>query len=87
LSDCVGRTIEHTDYQITQLPDYPIEMNVVVRCPKCDAGLPVSAREAPAAIKCGRCASQIPLEFSDAVRADTAVDACPVCRGGDFYTR
>ncbi len=62
-------------------------MEIVARCPKCDAGLPVSAGEAPAAIKCGRCGTEIPLSFSGAVRADTAVDVCPVCGGGDFYKR
>jgi len=25
--------------------------------------------------------------FSEAMRADRAVDACPVCRGADFYIR
>src|SRR5687767_3911681 len=62
-------------------------MQIVVKCPKCDAGLPVSAAEAPAAIKCGRCGTEIPLAFSDAVRADRAADICPVCSGGDFYRR
>jgi DNA-directed RNA polymerase subunit RPC12/RpoP len=62
-------------------------MEVVVRCPKCDAGLPVSAAEAPAGIKCGRCGREIPLSFSDAVRADRTVDRCPVCSGADFYIR
>jgi len=62
-------------------------MQILARCPKCDAGLPVIAAEAPAAIKCGRCGTEIPLETSPAVRADTAVDSCPVCRGADFYLR
>src|SRR5436189_6466887 len=62
-------------------------MQVLARCPKCDAGLPVAAAEAPSTIKCGRCGSEIPLPISDAVRADRAVDACPVCRGADFYVR
>lgn len=62
-------------------------MNVVVKCPKCDAGLPVAAAEAPSAIKCGRCGREIPLHTSDAVRTDRAVDSCPVCHGGDFYIR
>ena len=62
-------------------------MNVVVRCPKCDAGLPVSAREAPAAIACGRCGRAIPLSFSQALRDDTHADACPVCAGREFYIR
>ena len=29
----------------------------------------------------------MPLAFSDALRADRAVDCCPVCAGADFYTR
>ena len=49
--------------------------------------MPVLAADAPAAIKCGRCGTEIPLETSPAVRADTAVDSCPVCRGTDFYLR
>ena len=62
-------------------------MEVLAKCPKCDAGLPVRAADPPAAIKCGRCGRDIPLAFSDAVRADAAVDRCPVCGGGDFYIR
>ena len=62
-------------------------MRLIAKCPKCDAGLPVSAGDAPPAIKCGRCGTNVPLEFSDGLRGDTAVDRCPVCAGGDFYTR
>ena len=62
-------------------------MDVLAKCPKCDAGLPVHAADAPAAIKCGRCGREIPLQFSEAVRDDRAVDRCPVCEGGDFYIR
>lgn len=62
-------------------------MKVVAKCPKCDAGLPVDASEAPSAIKCGRCGRDIPLSISDDLRADRAVDRCPVCTGGDFYIR
>jgi hypothetical protein len=62
-------------------------MQILAKCPKCDAGLPVSAGDAPAAIKCGRCGRDIPLTFTDALRADRAVDRCPVCDGGDFYVR
>ena len=62
-------------------------MDVLVKCPKCDAGLPVRAGGAPAAIKCGRCGREIPLTFSEAVRADRAVDCCPVCNGKEFYIR
>jgi len=56
-------------------------------CPKCNAGLPFAAADAPAAIKCGRCGRDIVLHVSDAVRADHAVDRCPVCAGADFYIR
>jgi hypothetical protein len=62
-------------------------MQILAKCPKCDASLPVAARDAPAAIKCGGCGQELPLAFSDALRADRAVDRCPVCAGGDFYTR
>ncbi|MEO8070679.1 MAG: hypothetical protein ABI652_04710 [Acidobacteriota bacterium] len=62
-------------------------MHLVARCPKCDAGLPVAALEAPDAIKCGGCGRDIPLQLSDALRTDTAVDRCAVCSGGDFYIR
>jgi hypothetical protein len=62
-------------------------MDLLARCPKCDAGLPVHAADAPAAIKCGACGTEIPLEISQAVGADTGVDRCPVCRGSDFYIR
>lgn len=62
-------------------------MEIVARCPRCDAGLPVDAVEAPQAIKCGGCGRDIPLTFSAAVRGDTAVDCCPVCSGADFYIR
>ena len=61
-------------------------MQVVAHCPKCDAGLPVTAAEAPESIKCGRCGHLLPLTFSDALRSDARVDVCPVCRG-DFYIR
>jgi hypothetical protein len=62
-------------------------LEVIAKCPKCDAGLPVTAADAPAAIRCGRCGTDLPLTFSDALRADRSVDVCPVCGGGDFYTR
>jgi hypothetical protein len=62
-------------------------MQLLAKCPKCDAGLPVSPDEAPPTIRCGRCGTDIPLSFTDAVRSDRAVDRCPVCSGGDFYTR
>ena len=62
-------------------------MHIVAKCPKCDAALPLDASDPPAAIKCGACGREIPLTISPAVKADTAVDACPVCRGADFYIR
>jgi hypothetical protein len=62
-------------------------MQVVAHCPKCDAGLPVPAVEAPHSIKCGRCGHIVPLSFSDALRNDAGVDVCPVCSGTDFYLR
>ena len=62
-------------------------MQVVAKCPKCDAGLPVHAKDAGAAIRCGRCSRDMPLAISEAVREDRAVDRCPVCEGADFYVR
>ena len=62
-------------------------MQILARCPTCDAALPVAGADAPAAIKCGKCGREIALGFSDAVRGDGGVDRCPVCSGGDFYIR
>ena len=62
-------------------------MQVLAKCPKCDASLPVQAADAPSSIACGRCGKEIPLQVSDAVRTDRAVDRCPACSGSDFYTR
>ena len=62
-------------------------MDILARCPKCDAGLGVDGRDAPSAIRCGRCGRDIPLAVTEAERADRAVDTCPVCAGADFYTR
>lgn len=62
-------------------------MTILVKCPQCDAGLPVRAADAAVAIKCGGCGREIPLKVSAAVGADRAVDRCPVCDGGDFYSR
>jgi len=47
----------------------------------------VSSAEAPAAIRCGACGREIPLAFTEAMKADRAVDCCPVCGGADFYIR
>jgi uncharacterized protein (DUF983 family) len=62
-------------------------MNILAKCPKCDAGLPVQAAGTSAAIRCGRCGREMQLSFTDAMRADRAVDVCPVCEGTDFYAR
>jgi uncharacterized protein (DUF983 family) len=62
-------------------------MQILAKCPTCDAGLPVPGAAAPAAIKCGRCGQEIPLHVSEDVAADRSVDRCPVCGGADFYIR
>jgi hypothetical protein len=62
-------------------------MQILAKCAKCGASLPISAADAPSAITCGGCGREIPLDLSDEVRKDRAVDRCPVCRGGDFYVR
>jgi len=62
-------------------------VRVLVRCPKCDAGLPIDGTDAPDSIKCGRCGREIPLTVTAAVGLDQRVDECPVCRGADFYLR
>jgi hypothetical protein len=62
-------------------------MQVTARCPGCDAALPFAAAAAPARIRCGRCQREMGIAVSDAVGADSAVDRCPVCEGGDFYVR
>ena len=62
-------------------------MQILVRCPKCNAGLPIGAPDGPDRIACGACGREIPLAFSEALRADRAVDRCPQCAGADFYIR
>lgn len=62
-------------------------MQVTFRCPFCASALPVAAAGAPDRIRCGRCGKELPLAWTDRVRRDEAVDRCPLCRGGDFYTR
>jgi len=62
-------------------------LDIVAKCPQCDAGLPVRAPSAPPLISCGNCGKEIPIDVSPAVRADEGVDRCPVCSGGDFYRR
>jgi hypothetical protein len=62
-------------------------VTIVAHCPKCDAGLPVGAAEAPESIRCGRCGHVVRLAFTEALRNDARVDICPVCAGHDFYIR
>ena len=62
-------------------------MKIVVRCPKCDAGLPVSAADSPESIECGGCGRVLALSWTEALRGDTGVDQCPVCAGREFYIR
>ena len=62
-------------------------MNILAKCPQCDAGLPVTAADAPDAINCGRCGRHIPLSVSESLRVGQGVDRCPVCNGADFYGR
>jgi DNA-directed RNA polymerase subunit RPC12/RpoP len=62
-------------------------VQILAKCSACDAGLPIDAGQPPDAIRCGRCGHNIPITISDALRRDAGVDACPVCRGGDFYRR
>ena len=62
-------------------------MQILARCPACDAALPVAGADAPAAALAALDGREIPLTFSQAVRADSGVDHCPVCSGGDFYIR
>ena len=62
-------------------------MELVVKCPKCNAGLTVAAADSPKAIVCGACEREIAIDWSHKVRADESVDRCPVCSGADFYVR
>jgi hypothetical protein len=62
-------------------------VEVLAKCPTCDASLPVRTDDAPSAIKCGRCGREIALKITDELRADHGVDRCPVCDGADFYIR
>ena len=47
----------------------------------------MTGHDAPDAIKCGGCGRDLALTVTDAIRADRAVDRCPVCDGTDFYIR
>jgi hypothetical protein len=58
-----------------------------VRCPACGSAQPLHAAAAPSAADCRRCGRAIPLAVTAPVRDDREVDACPVCRGRDFYVR
>ena len=62
-------------------------MDVLVKCPQCDAGLPIHAPNAPELITCGSCGKEMRLTVSPDLRADHAVDLCPLCGGADFYIR
>ena len=62
-------------------------MQLTIICPDCGSRLPVSALDAPTAIRCGRCDRAIALAVSDALRADTGLDSCPVCEGREVYLR
>ena len=62
-------------------------MRITLRCPSCDSALPVDAATAPVEVACGGCSEALPLTVTDEVRADRAVDACPLCQGRDFYRR
>jgi hypothetical protein len=62
-------------------------MDILAKCPQCDAGLPIHSSNAPERVACGACQREIPLSMSSAIRADAAVDVCPVCSGADFYIR
>lgn len=62
-------------------------MTVTARCAGCNAALPFAAADAPSRIKCGRCGREMAVNVGDALRADAAVERCPICEGADFYVR
>jgi len=62
-------------------------LRILVKCPGCDADLPIRGDEQAEAITCGRCGRGIRLKISDALRSDQGVDRCPVCEGAEFYSR
>jgi uncharacterized protein (DUF983 family) len=64
-----------------------VALQILARCPKCDAGLPVRGDELADAITCGRCGRDIPLKISGVLRSEQGVDRCPVCDGAEFYGR
>jgi hypothetical protein len=62
-------------------------LQILARCPGCDAALPLDAADQVALVRCGRCGREIPLDIAPALQGDVAVDRCPVCGGADFYVR
>jgi hypothetical protein len=62
-------------------------VQILARCPACDAALPVDVSDSPATIRCGGCGREIPFTLTTDVREDRRVDSCPVCQGTDFYVR
>jgi hypothetical protein len=62
-------------------------MEITFRCPSCARRLPIAASRDVGAIRCGGCQRETPLQMTDAVAGDRAVDACPMCHGLDFYGR
>lgn len=62
-------------------------MRLTVRCPVCDSGLSVEAVGAPEKVTCGGCGQTLSLLVTGDLLADRQVDACPLCRGRDFYIR
>jgi len=60
-------------------------VEVLAKCPKCDAGLPVDAADAPAAIKCGRCGREIPLHVTPSVAPLVALNLSPTGEGGGIW--
>jgi hypothetical protein len=66
-----------------------MSLQILARCPSCDAGLPLDlvVAEPAVLVRCGRCGRETPLEITPALHGDRAVDRCPVCAGADFYIR
>ncbi len=62
-------------------------MRITLKCPVCDSALAIDPATVPAEVACGGCSEELALTLTDIVREDRAVDACPLCRGRDFYTR
>ena len=68
-------------------PIITFKLQILAKCPTCDAGLPIRGDEEAVAISAERCGRDIPIKISEALRLDRAVDRCPVCDGADFYGR